>query len=56
VFLSHYTGGGIESVLNLFVEDFFLYLDSALELYKIEIERPQRVILAGIEKSKGNGR
>jgi hypothetical protein len=50
VFLAHFTGGGIDSVLDLDSEDFFNYLDEAAKLYGIEMKAPKRVILTGIEK------
>jgi len=52
LFLAHYTGGGINDVLDLCVEDFFLYLDAAAKFYKLEIERPIRVVLSGIENKR----
>jgi len=52
VFLSHYVGGGIDAVLDLDSDEFFEYLECAFNLYKTEIERPVRVVLAGIEKGK----
>jgi len=52
VFLAHYIGGGIDAVLDLDSNDFFQYLDAAWEFYKIEVERPVRAILAGVEKGK----
>lgn len=50
VFLAHFTGGGIDSVLDLIVEDYFAYLDRAVEIYEKEITTPRRVVLSGIEK------
>jgi hypothetical protein len=50
VFLAHYTGGGIKTVLDLEVDDFFAYLDEAMELYKVEMKVPERVVVAGFEK------
>jgi hypothetical protein len=50
VFLAHFTGGGINSVLELSAGDFFDYLDEAQKLYEMEMKRPLRVVLAGIEK------
>jgi hypothetical protein len=50
VFLAHYTGGGINSVLDLDSEDFFSYLDEAMKGYEMETKAPKRVVLAGIEK------
>jgi len=50
VFLAHYVGGGINSVLDLEIEEFFEYYKAALEFYKLEMQRPVRVVLAGIEK------
>ena len=43
VFLAHFTGGGIDGVLDLIVEDYFAYLDR-------EEATPRRVVLSGIEK------
>ena len=34
VFLAHFTGGGIDGVLDLIVEDYFSYLDAAVEIYE----------------------
>ena len=50
VFLAHFTGGGIDGVLDLIVEDYFSYLDAAVEIYEKEITTPRRVVLSGIEK------
>lgn len=50
VFLAHFVGGGIDPILDMIVEDFYAYLDHALEFYKTEITTPRRVILSGIEK------
>lgn len=50
VFLAHFTGGGIDGVLDLIVEDYFAYLDAAVEIYEKEITTPRRVVLSGIEK------
>jgi hypothetical protein len=50
VFLAHYTGGGINSVLEMNTDEFFEYLECAFDLYKNELERPVRVVLSGIEK------
>ncbi|HCF10003.1 MAG: hypothetical protein [Allistipes phage R001] len=50
VFLAHFTGGGIDGVLDLIVEDYFAYLDRAVEIYEKEITTPRRVVLSGIEK------
>ena len=50
MFLSHYTGSGLSEILDLTTDEYFKYLDSALELYEIEIKNPRRVILSGIEK------
>ena len=50
VFWAHFTGGGIDSVLDLIVEDYFAYLDRAVEIYEKEITTPRRVVLSGIEK------
>ena len=36
--LSHYVGGGIDAVLDLYEDEFFIYLNAALEFYKVEIE------------------
>ena len=40
VFLAHFTGGGIDGVLDLIVEDYFSYLDAAVEIYEKEITTP----------------
>jgi hypothetical protein len=50
VFLAHFTGGGINDVLDLDMEDYFQYLEAALELYKTEMKAPKRVAVAGFEK------
>jgi hypothetical protein len=54
VFLAHFTGGGIDSVLDLGVDDFTEYFNAAIELDKALYERyaktVTRVVLAGIEK------
>jgi hypothetical protein len=50
VFLAHFTGGGIDSVLDLPIDDFWDYLIEAVELYKTETINPKRVVLSGIEK------
>lgn len=50
MFLAHFTGGGICGVLDLCSDDFFTYLDVAMELYKTELTTPRRVVLAGLEK------
>ena len=50
MFLAHYVGGGIDSVLDLDSEDYFMYLESAMKFYKIDFERPMRVIVSGFEK------
>jgi len=36
--------------LDLDTDDFFDYLDEAIELYRQETDNPRRVVLAGIEK------
>jgi hypothetical protein len=50
VFLAHFTGGGISTVLELPAGDFCDYLGEARKLYEMEMKMPRRVILAGIEK------
>ncbi|GHT46141.1 hypothetical protein AGMMS49965_23530 [Bacteroidia bacterium] len=50
VFLAHFTGSGIDSILDMQMDDAFNYLDEALKLYELEAKAPQRVVLAGIEK------
>ena len=50
VFLAHFTGGGINAVLDLIVEDYFDYLDEALKLYKEQFNVPRRVVVAGFER------
>jgi hypothetical protein len=50
VFLAHFTGGGIDAVLDMENDDYFAYLNEAMELYKMEMKAPKRVVLAGIEK------
>jgi len=50
VFLAHYVGGGIEPVLDLYEDDYFEYIKNAIEFHNQEIQRPVRVVLAGIEK------
>jgi hypothetical protein len=50
VFLAHFTGGGIHSVLKLSVGDFLGYLEAAEKLYEVEAKFPLRVVLAGMEK------
>ena len=51
VFLAHFTGGGIDGVLDLIVEDYFSYLDAAVEIYeKGDHNTPAGVVLSGIEK------
>ena len=50
VFLAHYVGGGIDAVLDLEAEEFFEYLESAVEFQKLEWQRVVRIVLAGIEK------
>jgi hypothetical protein len=50
VFLAHFTGGGINDVLDLEVDDYFAYLHEAIELYKAEAKMPKRVAVAGFEK------
>lgn len=50
MFLSHYSGSGINEILDLTTDEYFKYLDAALELYEAEIKMPRRVILSGIEK------
>jgi len=52
VFLAHYVGGGIQDILELYEDDFFDFLEAAIEFYQKEAERPIRVILSGIEKGK----
>ena len=52
MFLAHYTGGGIDAILDMDISEFFEYLECAVEFYKIEVERPVRVVLAGIEKKR----
>ena len=49
-YIAHFTGGGIDGVLDLIVEDYFAYLDRAVEIYEKEITTPRRVVLSGIEK------
>lgn len=50
MFLAHYTGGGINGVLDLTTDEYFNYLDAALKLYEMEMKTPRRVVLSGIEK------
>ena len=50
MFLAHFTGGGMDSVLDLDSGEFFTYLDEAVRLYEAEMKAPKRVVLAGIEK------
>jgi len=44
-------GGGLDAVLDLEVNEFFAYYESAIEFWKLEVQRPFRVVLVGIEKS-----
>jgi hypothetical protein len=50
VFLAHFTGGGINAVLDMDTDDYFAYLEEAVELYKTEMKAPKRVAVAGFEK------
>nr|DAF13299.1 MAG TPA: hypothetical protein [Caudoviricetes sp.] len=50
VFLAHFTGSGIDPILDMLVDDYFVFLDEAIKLYKEQLTIPRRVILAGIEK------
>ena len=54
MWLAHYTGSGIDWVLDLIVEDFWDWFNTSFEMYeqqlKIERQAPQEVILAGIKK------
>jgi hypothetical protein len=50
VFLAHFTGGGINDVLDLDIDDYFAYMDEAVELYKTEMKAPKRAVVAGFEK------
>jgi hypothetical protein len=54
VWLAHYTGSGIDGVLDLDEEEFWSYFDASFEVYqqqlKIERQAPQEVILTGIKK------
>ena len=50
MFLAHYTGGGIDEVLDLSTDNYFTFLDAALKLHEIEMTVPRRVVLSGIEK------
>jgi hypothetical protein len=50
VFLAHFTGGGIESALDIPYSDFFDYLDEAMKLYEAEMKAPRRAVVAGFEK------
>jgi hypothetical protein len=45
-FLAHFTGGGIDSVLDLETGEFFTYLEEAVKLYDLELKAPKRVVLA----------
>jgi hypothetical protein len=48
--LAHYVGGGINEVLEMYVDDFFEYLDAVIVQRDEEIKNPTRVVLSGIEK------
>lgn len=50
VFLAHFTGSGIDPVLDMVVDDYYIYLDEAIKLYKEQLTLPRRVIVAGFEK------
>ena len=50
MFLAHYVGGGINDILDLYVDEFFEYLEAAIEFYKEDVKRPIRVVLLGTEK------
>ncbi|MDR3133268.1 MAG: hypothetical protein LBU42_04510 [Prevotellaceae bacterium] len=50
VFLAHFTGGGIDAVLDMDIEEFFAYMEAAAELYKTEMKAPRRAVVAGFEK------
>ena len=58
MFLARYFGGGIdvildaycvESLFDMYADDFFDLCDSAVNFFKLESEQPVRVVLAGIE-------
>lgn len=50
MFLARYTSSGIPAILDLDSEEFFDYLEEALEQFQEEKRMPVRVILSGIEK------
>lgn len=50
IFLAHFVGGGIGEILNLSLEDYVIYLNKAIELYRQENHLTKKVIISGIEK------
>jgi hypothetical protein len=50
VFLAHFTGSGINSVLDFETGDYFAYLEEAVAWHKMEMKTPKRVVVAGFEK------
>lgn len=50
VFLSHFTASGINDILELDTDMYYMAMDAALEQYTAERETPIRVVLAGIEE------
>lgn len=52
VFLAHFTGGGIDAVLDMDYEDYCSFLKHAVKMYEQEITKPRRVVLSGIERSE----
>lgn len=50
MFLAHFTGSGINEVLDYEVNFYYIALNSALELYTEETNKIVRVVVAGLEK------
>jgi len=52
VFLSHFTGSGLNEILDLEIDFFEISLQSAFELYRLEQESIKRVLVVGFEKGE----
>ena len=52
VFLSHFTGSGLNDILDLEINFFETSLQAAFELKKMEQELVTRVLVVGFEKGE----
>jgi hypothetical protein len=48
--VAHFTSSGLQGVLDLFVDDFEIYLTSAAKLWELEQTAAKKVVILGYAK------